>query len=134
VESTPKFTEDLRSSARNKTNHLPINLIGNDIRHIPVRLTNVSLGGFQIMCSNYVAQQFLKPKFSVDNQHPESVNIVVEILDKDDSKTFALNCKIVYIHENHTPSDYCSNAAGLELMIDNPKKRRALSRLIEKYA
>ncbi len=134
MEDTPKFTEDLRSSARYKTNHLPINLISNDIRHIPVRLNNVSLDGFQIMCSNYVSQQFSKPMFSVDDQHPETVNIVVEILDKDDSKTFALSCKIVYIHENHTPNDYCSNAAGLEVMTDNPKKRRALSRFIERYA
>ncbi len=133
MKSKSPHIEDLRSSVRHNTNCIPTNLISNDIYYdIPARLNNVSLGGFQIMCSNYAAQQLSKSKYSADGQDSEAMNIIVKILDKNDSKTFQLSCKIVYVHQNHSPSDYCSDAVGLEASMCNPENKRLLSYFIER--
>jgi len=84
------------------------------------------------MCSNYAAQQLSKSKYSADGQDSEAMNIIVKILDKNDSKTFQLSCKIVYVHQNHSPSDYCSDAVGLEASMCNPENKRLLSYFIER--
>ncbi len=132
MENKPQPIEDLRRSARHNANYIPLNLISNDVYYdIPARLNNVSLGGFQILCSHYAAQQLSKPKYSADGQGLEAMNITAKILDKDDSKTFELSCKLVYIYQNFSPNDYCSDAAGLALM-DNPKNRLVLHRFFKK--
>ena len=106
MESKPPHIDDLRSSVRYNTNHIPIKLTGKDIDYdIPARLNNISSGGFQLLCSHYVAQQLSKPKYSQDGP----MNIVAEIQDKDNAKTFVLNCKVVYIHQDQAPNDYCSD-------------------------
>ena len=129
MEVRPQPTGDLRSSIRYNTKHIPIMLTSNDLCFdIPARLSNVSAGGIQIVCSNYSAQQLSKPKYSLDSP----LNIVAEILDKDDSKTFELSCKVVYIHQNHSPNEYCSDSVGMEALMDNPENRRVLSHFIER--
>ena len=131
MEDNSPSIENIRSAIRYNTNNLPINLICKEFYDIPARLSNVSLGGFQILCSHYAAQQLSLTKYSADDQNSEAINITIEILDKDDSKTFELSCKVAYIHEDHSPNDYCSDAVGLEAMITNPENRQALSRFIE---
>ena len=126
MEQILPYVEDLRSSVRHNTNRIPINIIG-DKAYIPARLNNVSLGGLQILCSNYAAQQLSKSKYSLDGP----INVVAEILDKDDLKTFELRCTVVYIHQNHSTTDYCSNSVGLAL-IDNLEDRRLLNHFIER--
>jgi len=135
MEAKLQPTEDLRRSPRHKTNHVPINLISNDIYYdygIPARLNNVSLGGIQILCSYHSALQLAKSKYSADNQDSEAVNVIVQIPDRDDSKPFELNCKLVYINRDHSPNDYCSDAVGLESLMDNNENRRILSCFIKR--
>jgi len=66
MENKPQPIEDLRRSARHNANYIPLNLISNDVYYdIPARLNNVSLGGFQILCShmrhsNYQNQSILR--------------------------------------------------------------------------
>ena len=130
MENNSPSVEDLRSSVRYNTNNIPINLISKDFYDIPARLNNVSLGGFQILCSHYAAQQLIKSKCSTNNQGSEAMIIMVEILGNDNSKTFELRCKVAYIHQNHTPNDYCSDAVGLEAFVDNPENRQTLNNFI----
>jgi len=128
-------TEDLRSSARYNTDYIPIILISNDIYYdygIPARLNNVSLGGLQILCSYYAARQLLKSKYCADDQDSEVDNIILQFPDRDDSKPFELSCKLVYINQNHSPNDYCSDAIGLESLLDNLENRRVLSCFIKR--
>ena len=135
MEGKAQTSEDLRRSERHSTNYIPINLISNDIHFdygIPARLNNVSLGGIQILCGYYAARQLSKSKYSADDQDSKAVNIIVQIPDRDDSKPFELNCKLVYIHRNHSPNDYCSDAIGLESLMDNPEDRQVLSCFIKR--
>ena len=131
MENKTQPIENIRSSVRYNTNNLPVNLICKEFYDIPARMSNVSLGGFQILCSHYAAQQLSQTKHSADDQNSEAINITIEILDKDDSKTFELSCKVAYIHENNSPNDYCSDAVGLEAMINHPENRQALSHFIK---
>ena len=131
MENKTQPIENIRSSVRYNTNKLPVKLICKEFYDIPARMSNVSSGGFQILCSQYAAQQLSRTKYSADDQNSEAIIITIEILDKDDSKTFELSCKIAYIHENNSPNDYCSDAVGLEAMINNPENRQALSHFIK---
>ena len=131
MENKTQPIENIRSSVRYNTNNPPVNLICKEFYDIPARLSNVSLGGFQILCSHYAAQQLSRTKYSADDQNSEAIIITIEILDKDDSKTFELSCKVAYIRENTSPNDYCSDAVGLEAMINNPENRQALSHFIK---
>ena len=129
MEGRPPYNEDLRSSERHDTNHIPSSLISNDLLYdIPARLSNVSLGGIQVLCSHFAVHELSKQKYSSDG----SMNILVKIHDKDDSEASELSCKIVYTHRNYIPNSYCSDAVGLEALMVNPENRRLLSRFIKR--
>ena len=126
MEGRSPHIEDLRNSIRHNINRIPINIISKNA-YIPARLNNVSSAGLQILCSNYAAQQLSKSKYSPDGP----INVVAEILDKDDLITFELRCDVVYINKNHSPTDYCSDSVGL-VLIDNLEDRRLLSHFTER--
>ncbi len=129
--------EDLRRSARYNTDYIPVNLISSYIDYdygVPARLNNVSLGGIQLLCGYYAARQLLKSKYFADDQDSEVDNIIVQIPDRDDSKPFELSCRLVYIHQNHAPNNYCSAAIGLESLLDSHDDRRILSCFIRRNA
>ena len=128
MEGRPQHIEDLRSSVRYKTNNLPVNLISKDFYDNSVRLNNVSLGGLQILCSHHAAQQLSRPKYSPDGP----INIVAEILENDNSNTFMLVCKVVYIQQNYSPNDYCPDAVGMEALTNNHVNKLLLRRFIER--
>jgi hypothetical protein len=128
MEGRPPHIEDLRSSVRYKTNNLPVNLISKDLYDNSVRLSNVSLGGLQILCSHHVAQQLSRPKYSPDGP----INFVAEILENDNSNTFMLVCKVVYIQQNYSPNDYCPDAVGMEALTNNHVNKLLLRRFIER--
>jgi len=127
MEGKPPYGEDLRSSVRHNTNRIPIN-ITSDKAYFPARLNNVSLGGLQILCSHHVAQQLSRPKYSPDGP----INFVAEILENDNSNTFMLVCKVVYIQQNYSPNDYCPDAVGMEALTNNHVNKLLLRRCIER--
>jgi len=131
MESRPPHIEDVRSSVRYKTNNLPVNLISKDFYDNSVRLSNVSLGGLQILCNHHVAQQLSRPKYSPYS--PDGpINFVTEILENDNSNTFMLVCKVVYIQQNYSPNDYCPDAVGMEALTNNHVNKLLLRRFIER--
>ncbi|RKZ70598.1 MAG: hypothetical protein DRQ48_06070 [Gammaproteobacteria bacterium] len=128
MEGRPQNSEDLRNSERYKTNNLPVNLISKDSFDNSVRLSNVSSGGLQILCSHHAAQQLSTPKYSPDGP----INIVAEILGNDNSSTFMLVCKVVYIQQNYSANDCCPDAVGMEALTDNHVNKLLLRRFIER--
>ncbi len=128
MEGRPQHIEDLRSSVRYKTNNLPVNLISKDFYDNSVRLSNVSLGGLQILCSHHAAQKLSRPKHSPDSP----IKIVAEILENDNFNTFMLVCKVVYIQQNYSPNDYCPDAVGMEALMDNHVNKLLLRLCIER--
>jgi hypothetical protein len=130
IESKLQLNEDLRSSIRYKTNNLPMNLMSRDLNDFPARLSNVSSGGLEILCSHYAAQQLSKSEYSSDGP----INIVAEILENDNSKPIMLRCKVAYIQQNHSPNDYCSDAVGMEILTDNLLNNRLLRLFINKIS
>ena len=129
MESRPQSYKDLRSSTRYNTSDIPLSLISNDFHYdIPARLNNVSLGGIQILCSHFAIRELSRPRYSSD----DSMNILVKIHDKDDSKSSELSCKLIYTHRNYSPNKYCSDAVGFEVLMDNPENRQLLSRIIKR--
>ena len=127
MEGRPQHIEDLRSSVRFKTDNLPVKLISKDFFDNSVRLSNVSLGGLQILCSHHAAQKLSRPMYSSNC----TIKIVAEILENDNPNTFMLVCKVVYIQQNHSPNDYCPDAVGMEALTDNHVNKLLLNALLK---